>query len=75
AGGLLYTATEYGLLAALAGSLGVAEIARAESLGAELVGVRGSACEGGRLGRVREEKVRALKCAMETAPEPSSGGV
>ncbi len=67
AGAFLYTAREYGLLAGLAGSLRLEHVARAAALGAELVGVRGAACVGGRLGRVDAARVRALKEAAEGA--------
>ncbi len=53
-----------GLLAGLAGSLRLEDLARAEELGAQLVGVRGAACEGGRLGRVSVDRVRALREAL-----------
>ncbi len=64
----LAAARTSGLLAGLAGSLGLAEVARAEALGAEVVGVRGSACDGGRLGRVSAARVRALRGALGLAP-------
>jgi len=53
-----------GLLAGLAGALRLEDVARAASLGAELVGVRGSACDGGRLGRVSAARVRELRGAL-----------
>lgn len=52
-----------GLLVAVAGRLDAAGVARASSLGADVVGVRGAACDGGRLGRVSEARVRALVAA------------
>lgn len=57
-----------GLLAALAGSLGLEDVARAGALGAQLVGVRGSACDGGRLGRVSAARVRALRAVLGPFP-------
>ncbi len=49
-----------GLFAALAGSLTDPDIATAGELGADVVGVRGAACLGGRLGRVSPERVATL---------------
>jgi uncharacterized protein (UPF0264 family) len=56
-----------GLLAALAGALGADDVERARRLGADIVGVRGSACEGGRAGRVSAARVRALRAALAPA--------
>jgi uncharacterized protein (UPF0264 family) len=53
-----------GLLVALAGSLGAADVARARATGADLIGVRGAACDGGREGRISAERVRALARAV-----------
>lgn len=44
----------------LAGSLRLEHIARAAELGADVVGARGAACDGGRTGRVSEPRVREL---------------
>jgi uncharacterized protein (UPF0264 family) len=49
-----------GLTAALAGRLTADDLPRAAALGADIAGVRGAACEGGRSGRVSVERVRAL---------------
>jgi (5-formylfuran-3-yl)methyl phosphate synthase len=59
-----------GLSVALAGSLGVPDIAVARDIGADVVGVRGAACEGGRLGRVSIDRVRGL---AEQMTEPIGG--
>ncbi len=59
-GAWVATAHEAGLFAALAGSLAGSDIATARDLGADLVGVRGAACIGGRLGRVVPERVATL---------------
>jgi (5-formylfuran-3-yl)methyl phosphate synthase len=56
-----------GLLAALAGALGQDELERARRLSADIVGVRGSACDGGRAGRVSAARVRALRAALAPA--------
>jgi hypothetical protein len=62
-----------GLLVAVAGSLGRDAIARVGDAGPDVVGVRGAACEGGRLGRVSAERVRELRAAM-AAIEGRHGG-
>jgi (5-formylfuran-3-yl)methyl phosphate synthase len=49
-----------GLLVALAGQLTTADLSFVRDAGADIVGVRGAACEGGRNGRVTAEKVRLL---------------
>jgi (5-formylfuran-3-yl)methyl phosphate synthase len=54
------TAHRAGLSVALAGSLGAPEMAVARDIGADVVGVRGAACDGGRLGRVSADRVRGL---------------
>jgi uncharacterized protein (UPF0264 family) len=53
-------AHEAALTVALAGSLTAADLASARSLGADIAGVRGAACEGGRTGHISREKVAAL---------------
>ncbi len=60
-------ASSAGLLVALAGSLGEAEFSAVLRAGADVVGVRGAACEGGRNGRVTEGKVAALRAALDRA--------
>jgi uncharacterized protein (UPF0264 family) len=56
------------MLSALAGSLRVADLARLAPIGPDLVGVRGAACVGDRVGgRVDAERVRALVQAREGA--------
>jgi uncharacterized protein (UPF0264 family) len=57
-------ARSLGLVTALAGALGPADLERAQRLGADIVGVRGSACEGGRKGTVSAARVRALRAAL-----------
>lgn len=51
------------LLVAIAGRLDADGVARAAALGADIVGVRGAACDGGRRGRVAAARVRALVAA------------
>ena len=53
-----------GLLAAVAGSLGVAEVARVRALEADVIGVRGAACAGGRSGTVEASRVALLRRAL-----------
>ncbi|HZS57789.1 MAG TPA: (5-formylfuran-3-yl)methyl phosphate synthase [Gemmatimonadaceae bacterium] len=53
-------AHEAGLTVALAGKLTVDDLSKAAALGADIAGVRGAACDGGRGGRVSAERVRAL---------------
>jgi hypothetical protein len=54
-----------GLLAAIAGSLTLENVETAVAAGAHVVGVRGAACQGGRHGRVRANRVRALKRRLD----------
>jgi (5-formylfuran-3-yl)methyl phosphate synthase len=49
-----------GLLVALAGRLTASDVSYACDAGADIVGMRGAACEGGRAGLVSAERVRAL---------------
>jgi (5-formylfuran-3-yl)methyl phosphate synthase len=51
----------HGLIAALAGKLAAEDLPIVRDTGAEIVGVRGAACEGGRSGRVSAHRVRALR--------------
>jgi len=59
-----------GLFAALAGSLSGPDFAPARALGADLVGVRGAACVGGRRGRVSRTRVAALRASADAASSP-----
>jgi uncharacterized protein (UPF0264 family) len=49
-----------GLLAALAGKLTARDLLLLAGMGADVAGVRGAACDGGRAGRMSIEKVRLL---------------
>ena len=62
------TAHAAGLLVALAGSLRGADLAAAREAGADIVGVRGAACDGGRTGRVSVARVAALSDLACGAP-------
>jgi len=58
-------AHRYGLQTILLGSLGVKDVETLIELGPDLIGVRGSVCEGGRLGRISAQKVRELLETIE----------
>ncbi len=60
-----------GLFAALAGGLSGSDFVRARALGADLVGVRGAACVGGRTGRVSRARVAALRALTGAAAPPA----
>lgn len=69
---LIAAAHAAGLSAGLAGSLRLEHIARAAELGADVIGVRGSACDGGRRGRVSAPRVRAFRESIERRLPPTS---
>jgi (5-formylfuran-3-yl)methyl phosphate synthase len=60
-------AHDSGLLVALAGKLGADDLAFVHEAGADIAGVRGAACEGGRTGRVSAELVHRMRalCGAE----------
>jgi hypothetical protein len=60
-----------GLLTALAGSLSADGVRRAAALPADVVGVRGAACVGGRSGPVEAARVRTLAAALAQAGRQS----
>jgi uncharacterized protein (UPF0264 family) len=68
-------AHEAGLLVALAGQLTADDLAF--EAGADIAGVRGAACQGGRTGRVRADRVRLLRTLCEATRDhraaPSAG--
>jgi uncharacterized protein (UPF0264 family) len=64
-GSLVREARARSLMVALAGRITVEDMAFAYEAGAEIVGVRGAACEHGREGRVRESRVRELVTARD----------
>src|SRR5207247_1132590 len=49
------------MAAALAGKLTAEDVPFAQDAGADIVGVRGAACDGGRSGRISADKVRLLR--------------
>ena len=55
-----------GLLVALAGKLTPDDLPLARNVGADIVGVRGAACVGGRTGLVAVDKVRQLRALLHT---------
>lgn len=62
------TAHQAGLLVALAGRLTADDFDFVRNAGADIVGVRGAACSGGRVGRISTEQVKRLRGRCE--PEP-----
>jgi uncharacterized protein (UPF0264 family) len=58
-----------GLIVALAGQLISEDLDFVRETGADVAGVRGAACDGGRTGRVSAAKVRALRRACQGPPE------
>ncbi len=64
-GSLVRDARARSLMVALAGRISIADLSFAYESGAEIVGVRGAACEHGREGRVRESRVRELVAARD----------
>jgi uncharacterized protein (UPF0264 family) len=57
---LVRAAHEMRLQVAIAGKLGLDDVPLVANAGADIMGVRGAVCEGGRTGRVNVEKVRRL---------------
>lgn len=58
---LVETARAAGLVTALAGKLGLDDIVAVAASGADIIGVRGAACDGGREGRVTAARVVLLR--------------
>jgi uncharacterized protein (UPF0264 family) len=67
-------AHDHGLFIACAGKLTLDDLAMVRGLGADIAGVRGAACEGGRTGQVSAARVRALRAAVEEAEKGCSVG-
>ena len=57
-------AHDAGLFVALAGRLTAADLPFVRDAGADIAGVRGAACDGGRTGRVAADRVRLLRQAL-----------
>ena len=66
-------AHDAGLLVALAGQLTASDLQFVRDTGADIAGVRGAACEGGRAGHVTADRVRLLRAACR-APIPDLVG-
>ncbi len=67
-------AHERGLLVALAGKLAADDLPFVRDAGADIAGVRGAACEGGRAGRVSADRVLRLRSLCEVAATPARTG-
>jgi uncharacterized protein (UPF0264 family) len=65
--GFVSSVHETGLLVALAGRLASADLPFVRDAGADVAGVRGAACDGGRAGQVSAEKVRLLQQSHKRA--------
>ena len=65
-------AHERGMLAAVAGRLGQDDVTSVRPCGADIVGVRGAACAGGRVGEISVEKVRSLADALRAPTHRTS---
>jgi uncharacterized protein (UPF0264 family) len=63
-----------GLIVALAGQLTADDLPFARDAGADIAGVRGAACDGGRTGRVSADKVRTLRAVCEKLNGPANAG-
>jgi len=61
-----------GLLAGVAGSLGAEAMPDMMAAEADVIGVRGSACRGGRGGRVDPVRVRRLRAALDRRATPAA---
>ncbi len=59
-------AHSYGLLCALAGSIGLKDIPAIKDAKADIVGVRGAVCENGRNGKLRKELVEEFVKAVKS---------
>jgi (5-formylfuran-3-yl)methyl phosphate synthase len=59
--GFVSSVREAGLFVALAGQLTAGDLPFVRDAGADIAGVRGAACDGGRSGHVSAERVRALR--------------
>jgi uncharacterized protein (UPF0264 family) len=67
------SARRQGLVTALAGALTLENVDTVSAAGADVVGVRGAACEGGRQGRVTANRVRALRQRLDAFGFYSTG--
>ena len=65
-------AHDRGLFVALAGKLAAADLPLVRAAGADIAGVRGAACDGGRSGRISAERVRDLRAVLQRTAEASA---
>jgi (5-formylfuran-3-yl)methyl phosphate synthase len=65
-----------GMIVALAGKLRALDLAVVRSVGADIAGVRGAACDGDRQGRINAGRVRALsvRARVHSPSLPNTGG-
>ena len=68
---LVAQAHQAGLFVVLAGKLTADDLPIARAAGADIAGVRGAACDGGRTGRVAARKVRLLRSVLSAALDPA----
>jgi uncharacterized protein (UPF0264 family) len=66
------SAHDTGLFVAIAGKLTASDLPYVRDAGADIAGVRGAACDGGRNGHVTADRVRLLRSACDVKPEPLS---
>ena len=59
----------HGLLCGVAGSLAIEDAGRARAMGADVVGLRGAVCVGGRSGRVAAARVAAARTVLDASSE------
>jgi uncharacterized protein (UPF0264 family) len=64
-------ARDGGLMVALAGKLTAEDLGLADEAGADIVGVRGAACDHGRTGRVIASRVRQIRSAVARRSTPA----
>lgn len=64
------TARTAGLLSGLAGSVGASQVPVLAAAGADVMGVRGAACDGGRTGMIDANRVAALRQALARSARP-----
>jgi (5-formylfuran-3-yl)methyl phosphate synthase len=62
------SAHDTGLFVAIAGKLSASDFPYVRDAGADIAGVRGAACDGGRTGHVTADRVRLLRSACDAEP-------
>jgi uncharacterized protein (UPF0264 family) len=67
------SAREAGLLAAVAGGLGIEDMSVISATQPDVVGVRSGACDGGRMGNVNAARVRALRSRLDSGSASLQG--